>query len=109
MNLDICKKCLKCSDDSKVKLGDVYDYFKKNPIVCLHFSCEDKKHKWIKVCLETNLNLDKFDKEIFQNNLVNSEVIWCKKGYKQSKHWNLNTNPCPYYIEHIISNWNNEK
>ena len=119
MNFNICKKCLGYSLNNKIAGGAIYSYDKESTTI--GFYLFKRKYRDIKVKLKTNkfiqkmlfANADIFNEKCFMKlnlpeALKDIEVIGCSEATENHCVWLTVQHPCPYYVEHQMSDWNKE-
>ena len=120
MNFDICKKCLRYSLKNKIAGGAIYNYDDESTTI--GFYLLRRKYREIKVKLKTNkivqallfANTDRFNKKCFMKldlpeALKDVEIVWCSEASIDKYNWWIEQKQCPYYMEHLMSEWNKEE
>lgn len=118
MNFNICKKCLGYSLKNKIKGGAIYSYDKDSTTI--GFYLKNRQHESVKITLKTSpviqnilfSNIDIYNDKTFQKLdletfLKNVEVMSCSETIAREERYRpINFKICPYYIEHMMDDWN---
>ena len=101
-----------------MKLSEIYYYDKQSTTIGISFEYKNKLYKHIELHLKTNINVQNqlfdiyFDdkktlqKLDLQKILKVNEIISCSASSEGKDCWIREPDPCPYFIEHIMSEWN---